>query len=95
MKNDFETHELLHETHDFPCSYLFKAIGRDEAEFVPRVLAAVRSVLGEAVEPPFNLRRTSSRKHVSVSIEPTVDGPQQIFEIYESLQRVDGLLMLL
>ena len=95
MKNDFETHELLHDTHEFPCSYLFKAIGRDEEEFVPRVLAAVRSVLGEGIEPPFNLRRTSNKKHVSVSIEPTVNGPKQIFEIYETLKDVDGVLMLM
>ena len=95
MNNDFETHELLRATHQFPCTYLFKAIGRDEGDFAGGILRAVRQELGEAVEPPFNLRRTANRKHLSVSIEPTVDGPEQIFAIYENIKQVDGLLMLL
>ena len=95
MNDDFNTHELLHGTHDFPCSYLFKAIGKDEVDFVPQVLAAVRSVVGEQMEPPFNLRRSANKKHVSVSIEPTVEGPAQVVAIYENLKVIDGLVMLL
>ena len=95
MNDDFETFELLHETHSFPCPYLFKAIGKDEADFVGQVLAAVRCVVGEQMEPPFNLRRSNNKKHVSVSIEPTVEGPEQVVAIYENLKVIDGLVMLL
>lgn len=95
MQDDFETFELLHETHEFPCPYLFKAIGKDESDFVAQVLAAVRTVVGEEIEPPFNLRKSRNKKHVSVSIEPTVDGPAQVVAIYDNLKVIDGLVMLL
>lgn len=91
----FPAIELLESTHDFPCRYTFKAIGRTEGNFVGRVLVAVRHELREDAEPPFMQRKTSGGRHVCVTIEPTVGTAAQVIDIYRNLQKLEGLVMLL
>ena len=94
MDDDFKTLQLLEQTHDFPCPYLFKVIGLPENNFVGRVLAAVRSELAEDAEPPFSSRKSAKGRHVSVSIEPLVQESRQIVQIYRNLKELDGVEML-
>lgn len=93
--NDLPTIELLESTHAFPCPYTFKVIGRAEANFVGRVVQSVRGELPEDNEPPFSSRRTAAGRHVSVTIEPTLDSASQVLDIYRSLSELDGLVLLL
>ena len=94
MNDDFETIQLLEQTHSFPCPYLFKVIGKPADNFVGRVLQAVRSELSADAEPPFSSRKSSKGRHVSVSIEPTIEQPRQIVKIYDNLKGLDGVEML-
>ena len=94
MKDDFETLQLIEQTHDFPCPYLFKVIGHPENNFVGRVLAAVKRELSDDAEPPFSSRKSSKGRHVSVSIEPTLSEAPQVVQIYRNLQGLDGVEML-
>jgi putative lipoic acid-binding regulatory protein len=87
--------ELLEATHSFPCPYMFKVIGLAEANFVGRVLQAVRRVLPEDAEPPFSSRHTASGKHVSVTIEPTLDTAGDVLAVYRELVELQGLVLLL
>lgn len=87
--------ELLESTHSFPCEYTFKVIGLAEANFVGRVVQAVRRVLPEDVEPPFYTRQTASGRHVSVTIEPTLDGADEVLAVYRELANLQGLELVL
>src|SRR5262249_36328538 len=51
--------ELLENTHQFPCRFMFKAIGRAENGFVGRVVAAVRDELAHELDPPYSFRQAS------------------------------------
>lgn len=93
--NDYPAIELLESTHDFPCPYTFKVIGRAEEHFVGRVLSAARGELAADAEPPFSSRSTSSGRHVSVTLEPTCATAQQVLDIYRALQEVEGIVLLL
>ena len=95
MNDDYETLQLLEETHSFPCPYLFKVIGRPDNNFVGRVLAAVRSELPPDAEPPFSSRKSAKANYVSVSIEPIVENGSQVVKIYKNLCEVDGFKMVL
>lgn len=94
MNDDYETVQLLEQTHSFPCPYLFKVIGKPENNFVGRVLAAVRRELPDDAEPPFSSRKSSKGRHVSVSLEPTVAEGRQVVKIYQNLKEVEGVEML-
>jgi putative lipoic acid-binding regulatory protein len=87
--------ELLESTHEFPCVYVFKAIGVDENHFVGRVLSAVKRCLDEGNEPSFSCRETAAGRHVGVTIEPEVSSAGHVLEIYQALREVEGLVMLL
>lgn len=88
------TIELLESTHDFPGTYIFKVIGWDRNGFSARVVAAVREELEHEEDPPHKMRYTSSGRHVSVTVEPEVDNPDQVISIYSRLRDMDGLVMM-
>jgi hypothetical protein len=87
--------ELLDATHQFPCRYTFKAIGRDVDDFVLRAVHAVREVLELAGELESSSRRTANGKHVAVTIELEVATSEQVLQVYARLHRLEGLAMLL
>ncbi len=87
--------ELLEATHTFPCPYTFKVIGLTENNFVGRVLQTVRSQLAEDAEPSFSTRQTAGGKHVSVTIEPTLDSADHVLAIYRELSGLEGLVLML
>lgn len=86
--------ELLVATHVFPGKYMFKAIGRRENDFPSRVIAAVRSELQQNFDAPYQMRETSNGRHVSITIEPWTETPEQVLAIYQRLQSEAGLVML-
>jgi putative lipoic acid-binding regulatory protein len=92
--SDLPKIELLEKTHSFPCSYMFKVIGRGEKGFPARVVAAVREELAEEIDPPYHLRETTGGRYISVTLQPTVQTAQQVLSIYRRLQVVGGLVML-
>jgi hypothetical protein len=85
---------LLESTHQFPCAYVFKAIGRADDGFVGRVVAAVRTELAQDQDPPYTFREAKGGRHVAVSLEPTVQTAQQVLAIYRRIRGVVGLVML-
>ena len=87
--------ELLEATHQFPCEFMFKAIGLASDGFVGRVLAAVKQELSEDAEPSFSSRTTAGGKHTSVTVEPTVDSAAHVIAIYLRIHAVDGIVMMM
>lgn len=87
--------ELLRATHEFPCRFLFKAIGRTEVNFAELVVAVVRQELEHEFDSPFSLKHTAGGRHVSVTIEPWVESAEQVLAVYASIRTVPGLVMLM
>lgn len=90
-----EAIELLENQHHFPGPYMFKVIGRSENGFVARVVAAVRDELDGQVDPPYRVRETTDGRHVSITIEPTVQTVHQVLAVYRRMRAMAGLVMLL
>ena len=88
------TRELLEATHQFPCTYMFKAIGKSEDGFAARVVAAVREELDACMDPPYKVLPTASGRHVSVTLEPTVTSVEQVLAVYERIRSMRGLVVL-
>jgi uncharacterized protein len=86
--------ELLEATHRFPGPFMFKVVGRSEEQFAARVLAAVRSTLGDDNEPAFSIRKTANGIHTCVTIEPEVPNAAAVVEVYSHLRGVEGVMML-
>lgn len=87
--------ELLEKMHAFPGKYMFKVIGRNEDEFVDRIVALVRSELQQEFDAPFEFRATPKGRHVSVTVEPWVESAEQVLAIYRLLNTAEGLVMLM
>jgi putative lipoic acid-binding regulatory protein len=92
---DLPSLELLERTHHFPGPYMFKAIGRVENGFAARVVAAVRDELANSVDPPFKVREAAGGRHVSVTVEPTLQTVHQVLAVYRRLRGTAGLVLLL
>jgi putative lipoic acid-binding regulatory protein len=92
--DELPTIELLENTHNFPCVYVFKVIGRAEGAFAARVVAAVREALGWEADPPFRVREAAGGRHVAVTLEPHLTTAHQVLAIYRRLRTTDGLVML-
>lgn len=86
--------ELLEATHAFPCMYVFKAIGRDEEDFVMRVVTAIRDETGNDKDPAYTLRSSAGGAHVAITLEVLVQSPEQVLAIYEQVRTIPGLKML-
>ena len=87
------TVELLESQYDFPCRFTMKAIGKVEDDFVLRVVFAVRDELNMTADPAFRTNETKGGRHVSVTVEPVFETPQQVLALYSRLSQLDGLVM--
>ncbi len=94
MPNGIPTIELLESTHNFPCRYVFKIIGKNVDDFPARVVTAMRKALGASVDPPHSLRHTAGGRHVSVTMEPVVTSPQQVVAAYGELHLTDDVVII-
>ncbi len=89
------TADLLESTHPFPGSYQIKAIGRAQDDFVGRVVTAVVEELISESELEHSTRETPDGKHVSLTLDLTVQDAEQVRRIYARIRDVDGLKLLL
>jgi putative lipoic acid-binding regulatory protein len=87
--------ELLEALHSFPGPYMFKVIGRADAGFVARVVAAVREELAHSTDPPYRVRQAVGGRHIAITLEPRVQTGRQVLAVYRRIQKMAGLVMLL
>jgi putative lipoic acid-binding regulatory protein len=73
---------------------MFKVIGKADNGFAARTVAAVREELAAEVDPHFSLRGTPGGRHVSVTLELTVQSPEQVLAVYRRLLKLAGLVLL-
>ncbi len=83
--------ELLADTHEFPCPYVFKVIGRSRDGFVALVVAAIREELEEEVDPPYRVRETAAGRHIAVTVEPQVQNAWEVLAVYQRLGQLPGI----
>ena len=94
MKPTLPAQDLLETTHAFPGVYVFKIIGSADDAIVARIIAVFRQELTIEVDPPFRVRESAGGRHLSVSVEPTVQSAEQVLAIYRRLGEVQGIVML-
>jgi uncharacterized protein len=86
--------DLLESNHAFPGTYQIKAIGAAEDDFVSRVVEAVVSELATPSELDHTVRVTPGGRHVSLTLEMTVQSAEQVRSIYARIREVKGLTLL-
>ncbi len=86
--------DLLHSVHPFPGTYQIKAIGSADDDFVARVVEAVVSELATPGELEHSVRVTPGGRHVSLTMDVTVQSAEQVRSIYTRIREVKGLTLL-
>ncbi len=95
MESDHRPSEdLLVSNHMFPGVYQIKAIGSAEDDFAGRVVEAAASELASASEIDHMVRSTPNGRHVSLTLDITVQTPDQVRAIYARLREVKGITLL-
>ncbi|MCA9116054.1 MAG: DUF493 domain-containing protein [Planctomycetaceae bacterium] len=87
--------ELLETSHEFPGLYMIKVIGKPDNRFVGRVVDAIREEIQAESSPTYDLKFSTSGKHLSITIEPHFQSAQQVLDVYARLQETEGLILLL
>lgn len=95
MKSHLPPKELLEATHEFPCPYTFKVIGKANEKFVQDVVAAVRTGLALEFDPPYQSRESSGGRHIALTFEPITHNPEQVLAVYAEIQQTEGVILLL
>jgi putative lipoic acid-binding regulatory protein len=92
-KSEAEFIAILEEFCTFPGPYMFKVITYASDEAAAEIARAADSVLGYGHEA-LNLTTRPSKKgsYVSVSIEPRVESPRQVLDVYAALRKLDGII---
>ena len=70
-------------------------IGRADNCFVAGGVAAARDALEWEQDPPFRVREAAGGRHVSVTLEPTVQTAYQVLAVYRRVRTTAGLVMFL
>ncbi len=86
--------DLLESNHSFPGTYQIKAIGNADNDFVHRVVEAASSELATPSELEHSVRVTPNGRHVSLTLEMTVQTADQVRAIYARLRDVEGITLL-
>lgn len=85
----------LEEHHDFPCVYMFKAIGHNSGEFAQEVRRAAEAVLGPITgKDELRSRPSSGDKYLAVTIDTKVKSSAQVLDVYDALKALEGMVML-
>ncbi|MFU8804891.1 MAG: YbeD family protein [Bradymonadaceae bacterium] len=87
--------EKLNAVHVFPCTYVYKVIGENSAEFIARVVQAAVHVVGDAGDLSVATRESSGGKHLAVTLTVGVVDAETVLDIYEMLRIVDGVRFML
>jgi putative lipoic acid-binding regulatory protein len=94
MSGHRPSEELLESVHQFPGTYQIKAIGASANDFPARVVAAAAEELATPGEVDHSVRTTPDGRHVSVTMEVTVQSAEQVRAIYARIREVEGLSLL-
>lgn len=86
--------DLLESTHPFPGSYQIKAIGVAADDFIGRVVRAVAEEMISESELEHSSRHTKDGRHVSLTLDLTVQDAEQVRRIYARIRDVEGLTLL-
>jgi len=89
--NDITNPELLLE---FPCSYIFKAVGSADEYFQPAVVNAVENHV-TVIADNVRCRPSGKGNYMAVSVLVTLHSYEQLVAIYADLKQVAGVKMLL
>lgn len=93
--------EALEATHAFPGTYLFKAVGPNEAAFREAVEKAIVDSPAESTTPSLtaahrvSVRASASGNHLSVSVEALFPDALAVQAAYRRLAAVPGILLIL
>jgi putative lipoic acid-binding regulatory protein len=87
--------DLLESTHAFPGVYRIKAIGASDGGFVERVITAVADEVATPGEIDYSVKETRGGRHVSVTLDVSVQTAEQVRAIYARIREVEGLTLLL
>ncbi|NBX68674.1 MAG: DUF493 domain-containing protein [Proteobacteria bacterium] len=87
--------ELLESVHKFPGPYTFKIIASNDQETVSKILEVIKTLLNLEELPKYSSRLSDSGKHVSLTVEPTLEKAQEVHTIYKALLKTPGVLLLL
>lgn len=85
--------DLLNATHSFPCEFTLKVIGQSSDDFIDRCVEAVRVVALHSPDIPYTTRSTPNGRHISITMQPTIDSAEQVLQVYASLRDVEGVVM--
>lgn len=93
-KDHRPSEDLLITNHTFPGVYQIKAIGSAEDDFAARVVEAAAQELASLAEIDHAVRSTPNGRHVSLTLDITVQTPDQVRAIYARLREVKGITLL-
>lgn len=79
---------------EFPCDYLFKALGVADEAFKQAIIAAVKQHVPVSVDS-IRSRPSGKGKYQSVSILVRLYNYGQLTSVYAEMRQVEGLKMLL
>ena len=80
----------IEELVDFPCTYMFKAVGPAQDGFASSLLNRAADVLGRAITADEHMIRESKHgRYQSVTMNLFVTSGAQVYEIYAAL-KADG-----
>lgn len=87
--------ELLESVHKFPGTYTFKIIALNNEETLKNILEVMKVKLNLPELPKYTSRVSEGGKHVSITLEPTLQKAQDVHDIYQALLETKGVLLLL
>ena len=79
---------------EFPCDYIFKAMGPNEETFFNAVRAAVAQTVPVS-QDAMKIRRSSGGKWASVSVVVRLHNYSQVRQIYADLRSIEGIRFML
>ncbi|MDE2508700.1 MAG: DUF493 domain-containing protein [Planctomycetota bacterium] len=87
--------ELLESVHAFPGVYQIRVIGLAADQFEARVIEAVIAELSTPSEVDYVSRTTPGGRHISLTLDLTVQNPGQVRKIYERILDIEGVTLVL
>eukprot|EP00741_Cyanophora_paradoxa_P025219 tig00000350_g24344.t1 len=88
--------ELLESVHEFPCEYIFKAVGTGGQDFVDGCVSRVGGVLGRELSPDdWSFRESGQKKYHSVTFTLLVESAEQILKVYDAIKEDPRLKFIL
>lgn len=87
--------ELLKANHSFPGPYTFKLIAESKADLVTNLILELKEVLEWAHDPKHSTRETAGGKHIAVTLELVMRKAEEVHIVYQILEKVDGVILIL